>query len=82
MQTAKTLIRLGGWSESLLGAKFILLVFSCYGSFFIFVSFQKLSINGDQEVIAELLAQGIKPSYPQERAGESVLPIKLKVQRI
>ena len=31
MQTAKTLIRLGG-SESLLGAKVILLVLSCGGS--------------------------------------------------
>lgn len=43
---------------------------------------QKLSINGDQEVIAELLAQGIKPSYPQGSGDEYTFPIKLKVQRI
>ena len=51
--------------------------------YFILTYLQKLSINGDQEVIAELLAQGIKPSYPQETVGgDVVLPIKLKVQRI
>jgi len=31
--------------------------------------FQKLSINGDAEVIVELLARGVKPSYPQHNAA-------------
>ncbi|WAR22744.1 TMM59-like protein [Mya arenaria] len=44
---------------------------------------QKLSINGDQEVIAALLAQGIKPSYPQENDDNlSSLPLKISVHRI
>ncbi|KAL4236606.1 Transmembrane protein 59 [Mactra antiquata] len=43
---------------------------------------QKLSINGDQEIIAELLARGIKPSYPQEKMELANSPIKICVQKI
>lgn len=44
---------------------------------------QKLSINGDQEVIAELLSQGVKPTYPQPEKPElRALPIKISVHRI
>ncbi|XP_053395564.1 transmembrane protein 59-like [Mercenaria mercenaria] len=44
---------------------------------------QKLSINGDQEIIAEMLARGIKPTYPIEKKSElQSLPIKISVHRI
>ncbi|KAH3698293.1 transmembrane protein 59-like [Dreissena polymorpha] len=43
---------------------------------------KKLSINGDQEVIAEMLAKGVKPCYPQVRPELSFLPIKISVHRI
>lgn len=39
---------------------------------------QKLSINGDQEVIADLLSRGIKPAYPQNTPDDS-LPTSLQI---
>jgi len=48
----------------------------------VFSFFQKLSINGDQEVIAEMLAAGIKPAYPETKLKIARLPIKLSVHRI
>ncbi|KAK3592051.1 hypothetical protein CHS0354_019306 [Potamilus streckersoni] len=43
---------------------------------------QKLSINGDLEVMNAMLSQGLKPSYPQETAEVYPLPIKIKIQQV
>ncbi|KAL3867810.1 hypothetical protein ACJMK2_040657 [Sinanodonta woodiana] len=43
---------------------------------------QKLSINGDLEVMNAMLSQGLKPSFPQETAEVYPLPIKIKIQQV